>query len=104
MAAARPIVMASNAANNPVREAEGGVCVAGDDWRAIGLAMTRVLCADIDQRNIWARNAAKYVAAHFDYQVLGERLDVLLRATISAECVWAEGSPDDGNERCVSWR
>jgi glycosyltransferase involved in cell wall biosynthesis len=84
MAAGRPIVMASNAVNNPVRDSDGGVCVAGDDSRAISTAMTDILRAGSEQRAIWGDNAARYVATHFDYKVLGERLDTLLRETLAA--------------------
>ncbi|TFB55266.1 glycosyltransferase family 4 protein [Cryobacterium sp. Sr3] len=79
MAAARPIVIAGNAVNNPVRDSDGGVCVPANDSAAIGEAMTRVLQADNAQREKWGRNAASYVAQHFDYSVLGDKLDEVLR-------------------------
>jgi glycosyltransferase involved in cell wall biosynthesis len=85
MAAGRPIVIASNSANNPVRDSDGGVCVPGDDSQAIGMAMTRVLRAGSQQRAVWGRNSATYVAEHFDYRVLGEELDSLLREAIAVK-------------------
>ena len=82
MAAARPILMASNSVNNPVRDSDGGVCVPGDDSSEIADGMVRVLEAGREERERWGRNAAQYVAEHFDYRVLGDQLDLMLREAL----------------------
>ena len=85
MAARRPIVIACNAVNNPVRDAGGGVCVAADDGQAIAEGMAEVLDASNAQRSRWGRNAQEYVAKHFDYTVLGGRLDEVLNQVLATE-------------------
>ena len=78
MAAARPIVIASNAANNPVMDADGGICVPANDAVALGDAMNLVMRSSSQERARWGENAARHVAKRYDYRVLGDQLDALL--------------------------
>ncbi|QAV70545.1 glycosyltransferase WbuB [Salinibacterium sp. UTAS2018] len=82
MAAGRPIVMASNSRNNPVRDSGGGVCVAGNDADAIAGGLLRVLDSSSAEREDWSKKASDYVSEHYDYRVLGDRLDSLMREVV----------------------
>ena len=85
MAAARPIVIASNAANNPVRDADGGICVPADDAVAMGDGMAVVMRSSLQERARWGENAARHVAKKYDYRVLGDQLDELLSRQVNAQ-------------------
>ena len=78
-ASARPILIASNAPNNIVAEAEGGLCVPAGNASALGEAMLEVSHesrrSDLAR---WGMNARKHVSSNYDYDVLGARLDDLL--------------------------
>lgn len=78
MAASRPVVMASNSVNNPVRDADGGICVPADDAPALGAAMMAVMNATQTQRAQWGSNSRLYAREHFDYDVLGDALASVL--------------------------
>jgi glycosyltransferase involved in cell wall biosynthesis len=82
MAASRPILIASDVPN-PVREADGGISVRGNDAEGIAKAMRAMMAASERTRERWGRNAAIYVRDHFDYNTLGEKLDAVLRAAVS---------------------
>jgi len=97
MAASRPIVIASNSRNNPVRDSGGGVCVAGDDPYAITDGLLKVLEASREERNQWAQSAVEYVSEHFDYTVLGEQLDSVLREALGTYP--ADSEPPSGSRR-----
>jgi glycosyltransferase involved in cell wall biosynthesis len=74
--------MASNAVNNPVRDADGGMCVAADDAQALTGAMNLVMQSSPEERIRWGENAARHVAENYDYGVLGDHLDSWLRTHV----------------------
>lgn len=78
-ASARPILIASNARNNLVAEADAGVVVPADDADAIGRAMVDMASVDATKAlEAWASNARSHVIANYDYRVLAVRLNDLL--------------------------
>lgn len=78
-AAGRPIVLASNARNNLVAEADAGITVPANDASALCDALVSIAKSDNSaQRALWGANARSHVAAHYDYRILGTRLHQLL--------------------------
>ncbi|WP_022885775.1 glycosyltransferase family 4 protein [Glaciibacter superstes] len=78
-AAARPILIASNARNNFVTEAEAGIAVSAGDVGALSEAMVRMASPEqSSDRARWGSNARAHVAEHYDYRVLGWKLHHLL--------------------------
>ena len=84
MAAGRPIVFAGNPINNPVRDADAGVCVGADDPVEIGRGMFDVWSASQVQRERWGTNAAAHVLENYDYRVLGDKLGQLLLSVLKS--------------------
>lgn len=78
MASARPIIIASNASNNPVRDADGGLCVEANNSAAIGDAMRAVMSATAAQRRVWSENAKRHALKNYDYEVLAAKLNSIL--------------------------
>ncbi len=78
-AAARPILIASNARNNLVLEADCGVVVPADDATAIGSAMAEMASVADDRKRAWGANARSHVIANYDYRSLAIRLEEVLR-------------------------
>ncbi|WP_218151786.1 glycosyltransferase family 4 protein [Mycetocola miduiensis] len=95
MAASRPIIIASNAANNPVRDAGGGVTVPANDPSAIAKAMQTVVEASHEQRVDWGTGARRHVSEYFDYARLSEDLDGALNAVVERPHI---SSPARSNE------
>lgn len=84
-AAARPVVIASSARNNLVIEADGGISVPAGDIPRLGAAMLQMADdARAEDRARWALNLRGFVESHFDYAVLGARLDLLLTQVVGA--------------------
>lgn len=83
MAAGRPILFAGNPVNNPVQDADGGICVGADDPTEIARGMMQMWNASTEQRETWGANAAVHVAENYDYRVLGDKLDRVLGAIVS---------------------
>lgn len=82
-AAARPILIASNARNNFVADADAGIAVPAGDVAALSIAMQRIAVPDLStERARWGSNARNHVAEHYDYRVLGGRLHELLMSII----------------------
>lgn len=82
MASGRPIVIASNARNNPVVDADAGIAVPAGDIDGFSTAMQAVLEASDDERARWGNNGRRHLEASYDYAVLAQELaDVLRDAT-----------------------
>jgi glycosyltransferase involved in cell wall biosynthesis len=79
MAAARPVLFAADAANQPVREADCGRTVAPEDPEALARAIRSLAATSQDERARLGANARAYVAERHDYARLADRLaEVLL--------------------------
>jgi glycosyltransferase involved in cell wall biosynthesis len=78
MAASRPIIIASSSVNNPVKDANGGISVPADSMSGLSEAMGTIVSATPQERQVWGENNRAFVAANFDYSVLGAYLDHVL--------------------------
>jgi glycosyltransferase involved in cell wall biosynthesis len=73
MMAAKPVVHAVDAANDPVREAGCGISVCPDDPVAIAEALRRVASFGPAEREAMGAKGRAYVLANHDYRVLAGR-------------------------------
>ncbi|MBP1204726.1 glycosyltransferase involved in cell wall biosynthesis [Duganella sp. 1411] len=73
MMAARPIVHAVEAANDPVAEAGCGVSVAPAAPAALAAAIARLAALPAARRDELGRRGAAYARAHLDYALLADR-------------------------------
>jgi glycosyltransferase involved in cell wall biosynthesis len=81
MAAARPIILAATAANDPVRDAGCGLTVAPDDPAALATAIRVVRAMSPGQREDLGRNGRAFVEREHTYASLAKRyLPVLARS------------------------
>jgi len=84
LAAARPIVMASDASNNPVADAQAGPTVRADQPLQLADAIVQVATASPDERARMGRNGRRYVAHHHDFPQLSRRLAAVLDEVCAA--------------------
>jgi len=73
MMAARPILHAVEAANDPVAEAGCGLSLAPDDPAALAAAITRLAALPAARRHELGRRGAVYARAHLSYALLADR-------------------------------
>lgn len=78
MAAARPIVMSSNAINNIVTDSNSGITVEAENCDALAQAIIDLIDMSSNQREAMGLNARNYVEAHFDYKILGKKFAQVL--------------------------
>ncbi|AXK42839.1 glycosyltransferase family 4 protein [Erythrobacter aureus] len=78
LAAARPIIFCSDAANNPIDEARAGVTVPPDSPQALADAIVQLAAIPADQRAQMGRAGRKYVEAKHSYQQLARELAAIL--------------------------
>lgn len=76
--AARPIIWAANAPNNPIRDANAGICVPSDDVPKLAAAIVEMADSDHARRKEFARNGWEHVREHYSFDVLGSRFTDLL--------------------------
>lgn len=84
MAGARPILFCSNAANNPIQEADAGVTVQPDEPKELAHAIERLLDRPRDERRRMGQNARRYVEQHYDYASMAQKLSVLLNEVVQS--------------------
>jgi glycosyltransferase involved in cell wall biosynthesis len=84
MAAGRPIIIATNSRNNPVRDAGGGISIRANNIDEIANAMSTMAKANLDDRSKWGANARRAVEQQYDYAKLAERLEVVLVEAIQS--------------------
>jgi glycosyltransferase involved in cell wall biosynthesis len=73
MMAARPILHAVEAGNDPVAEAGCGLTVAPEDPAAVADGILRLLALGAERRAILGQRGRRYALAHHTYPVLGRR-------------------------------
>ena len=73
MMAARPILHAVEAANDPVREAGCGLSLAPDDPAALADAIRALAAVPAAERDALGRRGADYARTHLDYTLLARR-------------------------------
>jgi glycosyltransferase involved in cell wall biosynthesis len=76
--AARPVIMAVDAGNDPVRDAGCGFTVKPEDSKAIAEAVARLADMDRDEREGMGRAGRAYVEANHDWSILGGRYAEIL--------------------------
>lgn len=74
LASARPIIMASAAANNPIDEAKAGITVAPGDPAKIATAIQQLFHSSADERQRMGRAGRRYVELHHGFDQLATRL------------------------------
>lgn len=84
MAAAKPIVIASAARNNPVADANAGIIVPPADPIALAEGIFALATAPIEERVRMGAAARAHVKAEYDYPILAERLAAELDAVLAS--------------------
>lgn len=85
LAAGRPIIIASNAANNPVRDAGAGITVPPEDPESLARAILTIYRTPLQERRNMGQAGRRYVEVNHNWRRLAARLADTLN-----ECV-AEG-------------
>lgn len=73
MMAARPVLHAVEAGNDPVAEAGCGLTVAPDDVRAIADGLRRLAALGVDERRALGERGRRYVMSRHTYPLLAQR-------------------------------
>jgi glycosyltransferase involved in cell wall biosynthesis len=73
MMAARPVLHAVDAGNDPVREATCGLTVAPDDPQAVVAGIRTLLALPAEERRAMGQRGKAFVLEHLTYPVLGRR-------------------------------
>lgn len=73
MMAARPVLHAVDAGNDPVRDAACGLTVAPEDPHAVADGILTMLALDADERTALGRRGRAFALAHHTYPVLAQR-------------------------------
>ncbi len=74
MAAARPVVIASAAVNDPVAEAGAGITVPPEDPQTLAEAIERLVALTPEERARMGRAGRTHMENVYDYRILAERL------------------------------
>jgi glycosyltransferase involved in cell wall biosynthesis len=78
LAAARPVIIASDAANNPVRDAGAGLTVSPGDPHQLAAAIRELAAMPAEERRRMGQSGRAYVERHHDFPRLAARLGELL--------------------------
>lgn len=82
-AAARPIIIASSAVNDPVEEAEAGVSVRPGDSVALSKAIESLVLLPVEQRAAMGRAGRAYVEKNHDFRMLAAKLAATLNDVVA---------------------
>ncbi|NIC36037.1 glycosyltransferase family 4 protein [Halomonas desiderata] len=74
MAAARPVIIASAAVNDPVADAGAGITVPPEDPLVLAEAIKRLAALPAEERARMGRAGRAHMEAVYDYRILAERL------------------------------
>lgn len=83
-AAARPIIMASGAVNNPSEESGAGITVLPGDPVEFAKAILSLVEMPIEQRILMGRSGRAYVEKHHSYEMLAAHLASILEEVLVA--------------------
>ncbi|HJV84460.1 MAG TPA: glycosyltransferase family 4 protein [Noviherbaspirillum sp.] len=78
LAAARPVIIASSAANNPVRDADAGLTVPPDDPEALAQAILSLYRMSPQERQRMGAAGRRHVEMHYSFDRLAARLAATL--------------------------
>lgn len=85
LAAERPIIIASNAANNPVADARAGLTVNAGQPGALAKAILKIASTPLAERQRMGRAGREYVEQHYSFDQLAGRLSDLLNAVCAEQ-------------------
>lgn len=80
MAGARPIIIASSAANNPIQEAQAGITVLPGQPYALADAICRLAATPAQERQQTGRNGRAYIEKNHGFSQLANKLAIELDA------------------------
>jgi glycosyltransferase involved in cell wall biosynthesis len=83
LAAARPIIMASNAANNPANDAQAGLSVGAGKPDELAEAILKMAALPIEERQRMGHTGREYVEKNHGFQQLAGRLAQVLDDSIT---------------------
>jgi len=78
LASGRPTVIASSAQNNPIADADAGICVPASDPLALASAMRRISEQSAEQRDSMGARGIDHVRRNYTYDALGVALSEAL--------------------------
>ncbi|MDO5634116.1 MAG: glycosyltransferase family 4 protein [Micrococcus sp.] len=82
--AARPILFATNAANNVVADADAGVAVPADDAAALSRGMVDMMETPQGRREQWGRQGRDFVLSHYTYRQSAQQFERMLHDVTSS--------------------
>ncbi len=85
MASKKPIVFASNASNNPVKDSNGGITIPPEDEHALSEAILQISNMSKEKQNTMGQNAYDYVKAHHAIPILVDLFEKTLIEEISRD-------------------
>lgn len=78
LAAERPIIMSSDAVNNPVGEAQAGITVRANQPELLAEAILKIAHTSLEERQRMGRAGREYVEKNHSFQQLAAKLSVVL--------------------------
>ncbi|MEN8147890.1 MAG: glycosyltransferase family 4 protein [Campylobacterota bacterium] len=85
MASKKPIIFASNAVNNPVKDANGGLTIPPEDENALSKAILQISNMSKEAQSIMGQNAYDYVKTHHAIPILVDLFEKTLIEEISRD-------------------
>lgn len=82
LALARPIVFGVRSYNNPVEEADAGICTAPEDGAAMADALRRLVEMPAAEREGMGRRGRHFIETQHEKSILGARFETLLREVL----------------------
>jgi len=82
LAAEVPIVFASTVEDNPVEEAQAGLCIAPEDTDALQKAIVKMYEMGEDERKSYVSGNINYIENNFSIQFLTDKLEKLLNGLV----------------------
>ena len=74
MAAARPVLLSSSAANDPIEDAQCGISTRAEDEDALANSIEKIVKMSVAERAKIGLSGRQYVEAHFSYTSLAAKL------------------------------
>ncbi len=93
MAAGRPVVIASSAYDNPVRDAQSGITVAGDDAAGLAGSVKALMALTPTERWEMGLRGRRHIEENYAFAQLAERLETVLLSVRQAGRRAAESAP-----------
>jgi glycosyltransferase involved in cell wall biosynthesis len=86
MMAAKPVIHAVDAGNDPVSESSCGISIAPEDPEALAGAIIELMHMSNDERKTLGENGRNYVMANHDYSILAQEFaDIMQKRNINSD-------------------